>query len=138
LQADAPCGKVAWMAATPDTNWTIGRHLAGQPEFAVRLFDEFIAMVEEIGPFTYAVSKTSITLKGTRRGFTGVRPYRSGLRGYFDLQREVEDARIISAAPYTSRLFVHHFRIASSDQLDDEFGGWLREAYAVGQGAHLA
>jgi hypothetical protein len=31
---------------------------------------------------------------------------------------------------------VHHFRISSPDQLDDEFAGWIREPYAVGEGKH--
>lgn len=117
--------------------WTIERHLADQPEFAVQLYHRFIEMVESIGPFTYAVSKTTITVKGDRRGFAGVRPYRSGLRGYFDLQRRVTDPRIVSVSPYTQRLFVHQYRVASMDDLDEEFAGWLQEAYAVGNGAHL-
>ncbi|MGK3954548.1 DUF5655 domain-containing protein [Microbacterium sp. I2] len=117
--------------------WTIARHLADQPEFAVELYHRFIEMVESIGPFTYAVSKTTITVKGERRGFAGPRPYRSGLRGYFDLQREVTDPRIISVSPYTQRLFVHQYRVASMDDLDEEFAGWLQEAYVVGNGAHL-
>ena len=120
-----------------DSEWTVQRHLEGAPEFAVDLYRRFIAAVERIGPFTYAVSKTTITLKGDRRGFAGARPYQGGLRGYLDLQREVSDPRIASVAPYTKRLFVHQFRLASPDQLDDEFDGWLREAYAVGGGAHL-
>jgi hypothetical protein len=118
-------------------DWTVARHLAGQPEFAVELYAEFIRMLESIGPFTYSVSKTTITLKGTRRGFAGARPVAAGLRGYFDLQREVHDRRITSASPYTGRLFVHHFRVATLSDLDDDFLGWLREAYAVGNGEHL-
>lgn len=123
---------------TRGDEWTIEQHLAGQPEFAVDLFHRFIAMVEAIGPFTYAVSKSTITLKGTRRGFAGARPFSGGLRGYFDLQREVSDPRIRSVAPYTKRLFVHHFQVASAQELDDTFSGWLEEAYAVGEGAHLS
>lgn len=118
--------------------WTIERHLAGQPAASVELFHRFIRMLEGIGPFTYAVSKTTITLKGERRGFAGARPDRAGLRGYLDLQREVHDRRITSVAPYTAKLFVHHFRVASLEDLDQDFQGWLREAYAVGGGAHLA
>jgi hypothetical protein len=33
---------------------------------------------------------------------------------------------------------VHHFRVVAPEELDDEFAAWLGEAYAVGQGAHLA
>jgi hypothetical protein len=58
-------------------------------------------------------------------------------RRAIDLQRQVRDRRITSASPYTSRLFVHHFRVELLAELDDEFLGWLREAYAVGNGAHL-
>lgn len=125
------------MKGTDVEEWTVERHLAGQLTFAVELYHRFIEIVEGIGPFTYAVAKTTITLKGERRGFAGARPYRLGLRGYFDLQREVHDARIASVAPYTKRLFVHHFRIATADELDEEFTGWMREAYAVGGGAHV-
>lgn len=121
---------------SPDV-WTVERHLADQPAFAADLFHRFIAMVEDAGPFTYSVSKSSVTLKGVRRGFAGARPSPRGLRGYFDLQREVRDRRITSVSPYTRRLFVHHFQVAAPEELDDEFAGWLREAYAVGAGAHL-
>lgn len=59
------------------------------------------------------------------------------MRGYLDLQRRVDDDRILSVAPYTKRLFVHQFRVIKLAELDDEFAGWIREAYAVGQGAHV-
>jgi hypothetical protein len=126
------------MAESLPDEWTIERHLMGQPDFAVDLYRRFIAIVEQIGPFTYAVSKTTITLKGSRRGFAGAHPTPAGLRGYFDLQRAIEgDSRITNVSPYTKRLFVHHFRVTAADQLDDEFRGWVAEAYAVGAGAHL-
>lgn len=118
--------------------WTVARHLHGQPDFAVRLYRQFIELVEAIGPFTYAVSKTTITLKGTRRGFAGARPDRGGVRGYFDLQREISgDSRILGVAPYTKKLFVHQFRVTDAEQFDEQFADWMREAYAVGAGAHL-
>lgn len=118
-------------------DWTIERHLDGQPEFAIALFDRFIALVSTFAPFTYAVSKSSITLKGSRRGFAGARPLAGGLRGYLDLQRAVTDRRIRSVSPYTQRLFVQQFQIAEAADLDEEFTGWLGEAYAVGEGMHL-
>jgi Domain of unknown function (DUF5655) len=83
------------------------------------------------------VTKTAITVKGTRRGFAGAKPTMRSLDGYLDLQRELRDPRIQRASPYTRRLFVHHFRVTSPDQLDDEFAGWIREAYDVGAGVHM-
>lgn len=117
--------------------WTVEDHLQGKPAASVGLYRQFVGLVEACGPFTYAVAKTTITFKGSRRGFAGARPTAQGLAGYLDLQRRVDDSRIRSASPYTKRLFVHQFRVRTPDELDDEFAGWVREAYAVGQGAHL-
>ncbi|QFY05896.1 hypothetical protein GBF35_03715 [Nonomuraea phyllanthi] len=118
--------------------WTIDDHLEGKPDTSVALYHEFVRLVEACGPFTYAVSKSMITVKGTRRGFAGAKPDARGLRGYFDIQRTIsDDARITSVSPYTKRLYVHAFRISDLAGLDEEFAGWLREAYEVGQGGHL-
>jgi hypothetical protein len=117
--------------------WTVEDHLAGQPESSVALYRQFVRLVEACGPFSYTVSKTSITFKGRRRGFAGARPDAHGVRGYLDLQRAVEDQRITNVSPYTKRLFVHHFRIRSAEEMDEDFAGWVREAYAVGAGEHL-
>jgi hypothetical protein len=118
-------------------DWTVEDHLRDKPSGSVELYRAFVELVEACGPFTYAIAKTTITFKGSRRGFAGARPTLSGLAGYLDLQRMIEDPRILRASPYTKRLFVHQFRISARDQLDDEFTGWVREAYQVGQGHHL-
>jgi Domain of unknown function (DUF5655) len=128
---------LAYIRLMVERVWQVEDHLRGQPTESVALYERFVALVSACGPFTYAVSKTSITLKGSRRGFAGARPDKRGLRGYLDLQRQVHDARITNASPYTKRLFVHHFRITRLDELDHEFAGWVSEAYAVGDGAHL-
>ena len=120
----------------PD-DWTVERHLRDKPEHVVALYEHFIRLAEACGPFSYSVAKTAITLKGKRRGFAGVTPRKSSLTGYLDLQRRVEDPRILRATPYTKRLFIHRFRVVAPEELDDEFTEWLREAYEVGQGAHL-
>ena len=121
-----------------DVDWTVDRHLQDRPAEVVALYRRFIALAEACGPFTLAATKTAITLGGARRGFAGVGLTPRSLDGHLDLQRRVEDRRIRRSAPYTKRLFVHQFRVLRLDDLDDEFGGWLQEAYAVGQGAHLA
>jgi hypothetical protein len=117
--------------------WTVADHLSGQPPSSVELYERFVELVARCGPFRYAVAKSSITFKGARRGFAGARPDRRGLRGYLDLQRVVEDPRVTSVAPYTKRLYVHHYRVDHLDGLDDEFASWVAEAYAVGNGDHL-
>lgn len=121
-----------------DGEWTVDRHLQAKPAEVIALYHRFIELAEACGPFTYAVAKTAVSLKGTRRGFAGAVLTMKSLDGYFDLQRQLpDDPRIRGASPYTRRLFVHHFRVKSPIELDDEFGRWIAEAYAVGQGAHL-
>jgi hypothetical protein len=117
--------------------WTVDDHLRMKPPGSVALYHSFVRLVEACGPVTYAVAKTTITFKGSRRGFAGARPTEQGLAVYLDLQRRVEDPRVTRAVPYTKRLFTHHLRITAPEQLDDDLAGWVREAYAVGQGAHL-
>jgi hypothetical protein len=120
------------------SEWTVEDHLRDKPPAVVALYRRFVELVQACGPFDYAVSKTAITFKGSRRGFAGAKPKAHSLDGYLDLQRHVEDPRIRRAAPYTKRLVVHQFRINAPEQLDGEFAGWVREAYQVGQGGHLA
>ena len=118
--------------------WTVEDHLRGKPEASIALYHRFVALLGACGPFTYAVAKSTITFKGERRGFAGAHPTQTGLSGYLDLQRPVHDRRLAKPQPYTKRLFVHHIRVKHLDDLDAEFAGWIAEAYAVGQGAHLA
>lgn len=117
---------------------TVEDHLIGKPEESVALYHAFVRLVAACGAYTVSPSKTTVTFKGTRRGFAGARPDKNGLVGYLDLQRRVVDPRITSVSPYTKTLFVHHYRIREQTELDSEFVAWVREAYAVGQGAHLA
>jgi hypothetical protein len=120
-----------------EVEWTVERHLLGKPPEVVALYHCFIELAGACGPFAYSVTKTAITLKGARRGFAGAKPRERTLGGYLDLQRRVEDPRITSSSPYTRRLYVHQFRLHALGQLDEQFAGWLREAYQVGAGAHL-
>jgi hypothetical protein len=120
------------------SDWTVEDHLRGKPAAVVKLYERFVELIEGCGPFDYAVSKTGITFKGSRRGFAGAKPKAGSLDGYLDLQRRVEDPRIRRAGAYTKRLFVHQFRVSAPEQLDDEFARWVREAYEVGQGGHLS
>jgi hypothetical protein len=94
-----------------DAEWNVERHLLGKPPEVVALYHHFTRLVSACGPFTYSVSKSAITFKGARRGFAGARLRRRALGGYLDLQRRVDDPRITSSSPYTSRLYVHQFRI---------------------------
>ncbi len=119
--------------------WTVEDHLREASPEHVSLYHAVAALIAEHGPVTLSVSKTTITFKGIRRGFAGARPTKHGVEGYLDLTRSLAgDPRIRRASPYTKRLFVNHYRVASEADLDATFRGWVAEAYAVGRGDHLA
>ena len=118
--------------------WTVEDHLRGQPEESIALFRAVEALVLACGPVEYSVSKTTITFKGSRRGFAGARPDHRGVVGYLDLMWPITgDPRIRSSSLFSRNLYANHFRVHSADELDETFADWVREAYAVGEGAHL-
>ncbi|HIY65620.1 MAG TPA: hypothetical protein H9830_05015 [Candidatus Agrococcus pullicola] len=122
-----------------DRHWTIEDHLDDKPAASIALFRRVEQEVRRLGDVRVSVSKTTVTFKGSRRGFFGARPTKTGVDGYFDIMRSLdsEDPRIRTVSPYQNNLFVHQYRLESADDLDDEFLSWLHEAYEVGNGAHL-
>jgi hypothetical protein len=116
------------------SDWTVERHLEAGTKTGRALFERFVELVRSCGDFEYAVTKTTVTFKGRRRGFAGARPKEDRLVGYFDIPRRVDGPQIRSVAPYGKRLFVHHFSLDAPDQLGGDFAGWIREAYEVGEG----
>jgi hypothetical protein len=109
--------------------WTIERHLEAGSENGRALFHRFVEIVAAAGEYTTSVAKTTVTFKGPRRGFAGARPTGDRLQGYFDVTYRVDDPRISRAGPYQKDLFVHHFRVDSPEQMDDEFVRWISDAY---------
>ena len=98
-----------------------------------RIYDRFVERLGELGPFEYAPTRRQIGFQ-VNRIFAGVHLTERGLEGYLDIAREVESDRFLRVSPYTKRLWVHHFVLTSEDEVDDEFAGWLGEAYEVGWG----
>jgi hypothetical protein len=109
--------------------WTVERHLEAGSDHGRALFHRFVDIVAACGEYSTSVTKTTITFKGPRRGFAGARPHRDRLQGYFDVTYRVDDPRIRSIAPYQKDLFVHHYRVDSLEQMDDEFVRWIIDAY---------
>lgn len=125
------------MTASSPHKWTVDDHRRGQPAEVAALFDRFMAAVQACGSVEVQPLERQIVLHGRRRIFASVRPTTQGLRGHLNLARCVEDPCFTKVEPLTKRLFFHRFILSSLAQLDDEFVGWIGEAYAIGQGAHL-
>jgi hypothetical protein len=116
----------------------IKQHMENGTAESRALFDRFIEILDDIGPYTIHPAKSTITCKGTRRGFCGAHPKKGQLVGYFDLMHAIEsDPRKRSVSPYTKKRSVHQFRITDLEEMDETLQGWIQEAYRVGQGEHL-
>jgi hypothetical protein len=114
------------------------QHMAKASPHDRQLYLRFVALLNVIGSYSVHPAKSTITFKGSRRGFCGAHPKGDVLVGYFDLMRALAaDPRVRSVSPYTKTLYVHQFRVTALEQMDETFKQWLSEAYGVGRGDHL-
>lgn len=118
--------------------WTVEDHLRDADPEHVALYRQVEALILGQGDVHVSVSKTTVTFKGSRRGFAGARPTAKGVQGYLDLVRPLPlERRITRVTPYTTRLFVHQYVLRTPDDVDATFARWVHEAFRVGQGDHL-
>lgn len=99
-------------------------------------FDRILATVSTVGPVEVLAEKTRIALH-VRMSFAAFTPRKRWLDGHLILARQVASPRFRMVEVYSPRNVLHAFRIASPDEVDDEFEAWLAEAYAVGEQRHL-
>src|SRR5689334_7097597 len=71
----------------------IADHVRGKPAEVVALFARFLQTLEACGPVRIEATKNGFALHGTKRIFAGVRATKSGLRGFLNLTRRIEDPR---------------------------------------------
>jgi hypothetical protein len=114
----------------------LGEHLAGRSPQVVELFERFRALVERCGPVEVLPEKTRIAFH-VRMSFAVVMLRRAWLDGHVVLARRYEHPRFRRIDSISPRNHVHHFRIRSPDELDDEVAAWIAEAYLVGEQRHL-
>ncbi len=61
-----------------------------------------------------------------------------GLEGHVVLTRRLQNSRFTRIETMSSKCYVHHFRVESLSELDDQVKTWLKEAYQVGTQEHLS
>ena len=112
------------------------RHFAGVDAAVRDTFERILAVVRAAGPVTVLPEKTRIALH-VRMSFAALMPRRHWLGGHLVLARRVDSARFTRVETYSPRNILHAFRLTTPDEVDDEFAGWLGEAYRVGRQEHL-
>ena len=116
----------------------MAKFLNGKGEHGVALYKAFSTLVSNCGPVQIAPAKTRIGFQ-VRMIFAAVNKLSEcGLEAHVVLTRRLRHSRFTRIETMTSKCYVHHFRIESLSELDDEVRSWLREAYQVGTQEHLA
>jgi hypothetical protein len=105
-------------------------------ELGLAVLARVTEMIEEIGPATQRVSRTQISYR-RRRGFVYLWDPGRWLRNSdvnivvsLALEHRIESPRWKEVVHQTTKLWMHHLEVTDVDELDDEFAGWLAEAYA--------
>ena len=118
--------------------YSVEKFLAGKSRTAISLYERFSALVHDCGPVLMAPAKTRIGFQ-VRMIFAAVDKLSDrALEAHVVLTRRLQTPRFRRIDVMTPRCYVHHFRIESLSELDDEVKSWLREAYQVGTQEHLS
>ena len=110
-------------------------HFRGRQPQVRAAFDRVLAAVRGFGPVTVLPEKTRIALH-VRMSFAAFMPRIRWLDGHLVLARTVHSGRFRKVETYSPRNVLHAFRLESPDEVDEEFVGWLAEAYRVGEQRH--
>jgi Domain of unknown function (DUF5655) len=118
--------------------YSVDRFLAGKSRHAISLFEHFSALVRECGPVLIAPAKTRIGFQVRMIFAAVIKLSDHRLEAHVVLTRRLERPRFRRIETLTPKCYVHHFRIESLSELDEEVKSWLREAYQVGTQEHLS
>ena len=109
---------------------------------ALPLYEVLTEQMEGLGDLSIRVQKTQITFSNRRNfafvSFLPARKAKDRPKTYititFGLGRRVDSPRIdIATEPYPGR-WTHHVLISSTEDIDGELMGWIREAYNYSAG----
>ena len=114
----------------------LDRHFATTAPSVRASFERVLDVVAKLGPVTVLAEKSRIALH-VRMSFAAFMPRREWLNGHLVLARQVDNPRFHKIETYSPRNVLHAFRLRSPAEVDEEFAGWLAEAYHVGEQRHL-
>ena len=114
----------------------LDRHFARASPQVRAAFDAALAAVRAVGPVTVLPEKTRIALQ-VRMSFAAFMPRREWLNGHLVLARRIDSPRFTRIDVFSPRNVLHAFRLTGPADVDQEFAGWLAEAYRVGAQEHL-
>lgn len=117
--------------------YSVDRFLDGKSSTSIKLFHKFSELVRQCGPVKLAPAKTRIGFQ-VRMIFAAVNKLdQTGMQAHVVLTRKLRNPRFKRVETMSPKFYVHHFKVESMSDFDDELAGWLCEAYEVGTQKHL-
>jgi hypothetical protein len=96
----------------------------------LELAREYVAMLAALGDVQVLPQKSRLVCVARVR-FAGLIPRKTGFVAAFALQRRLGSPRVLKVEDYGPRWQIHHVRVTSTDDLDDELRTWLEESYTT-------
>jgi hypothetical protein len=106
------------------------RYLSGRSAEGAKLLRGFVRLVRECGPVTVEPLKTRVGFKA-RMTFAAASVSGKALEAHVVLPRRLDHPRFTKIERFGAS-HVHSFRIERLEELDDEVGAWLCEAFREG------
>lgn len=107
---------------------TVDASFAGRPDGQRRACEAILAQLRALGPVHVDAVQVGVFLK-RQRTIAELRPMARALSVNIVLRRLVTHPRIVRTIGMPGGRTVHIVRVTGPDQVDDELGGWLAEAY---------
>jgi hypothetical protein len=118
-------------------DYTVDGFFEGKSARLRELYDAYVRLIEEIGPFEQVPTKSRIAFM-VRVRFAGVaRLRKDGLVCGFWLKRQIESPRFTKVEHLGRSDWIYQFVLRDESELDEEVRGWMGEAYDVGRQTHL-
>jgi hypothetical protein len=133
------CGRTFANANQTHTCAVLGEldaHFVGKQPRVRACFDRVVEVVSALGPVTVLPEKSRIALH-VRMSFAAFTPRVRWLDGHLVLARRIASPRFRRIEEYSRRNILHAFRLTDPEEVDEEFSGWIAEAYQVGEQRHL-
>ena len=119
-----------WHSCGP---WTVEKFLEGKGARAKQLFNSFVKLVQQCGPFQFAPSKTEIALMVRVRFAQVKRVSDKGMACSFWLKHRIQNPRFTRVEKIPPNNWIYTFHVTTPEQLDSEVLKWVCIAYKVGQ-----
>ena len=119
------------------SNVRLEEHFAGREPHVVATFKRLVAAAKKSGPVTVLPEKTRIAFQ-VRMSFAAFTLRQRWVDGHVVLARRLDSPRFTRIEFFSPRNQLHAFRVHAPEEVDDEVGSWLAEAYLVGEQKHLS